>query len=75
MESKIGIRERIEKALAINSKPFSKKFWKGYLTALANNDIIDSKEYQFLRDTIDLWKAGDRTSRMINPSSMSYKSG
>jgi hypothetical protein len=71
METKLGIRRRIEESLSINSKPTSKRFWLGYITALSNNEVVNTREFMFLYNTIDLWKTGDETSRVMAPFSMS----
>jgi hypothetical protein len=64
------LKIKIESGLLNTCTPKAKEFWIGYIAGLYDFNVIVHKEYAYLRDTIDLWRKGDKLSRMVTPESM-----
>ena len=64
------LKSKVELGLLNNCTPKEKAFWFGYIVGLYDFDVITHREYAYLRDTIDLWRKGNRSSKMCTPDSM-----
>ena len=67
------LKIKVESGLSNNCTPKAKEYWYGYIGSLYDFDVIAHREYTYLRDTIDLWRKGNRLSKMVTPDSMYVK--
>ena len=56
-------------AVLTTSKPKAKDYCYGYIVALVDAGYLSQSEYDYLRDTVALWRKGDTVSGMIIPHS------